>query len=358
MAATDTFLSDPRRRNLAILALATLVMVLLAIGALWQEASETSTHFTPQAFFPGLAGKLNDAAHVHIESRKGAFDVALVPEKGWVVTSRNNYPASLDQVRQTLVGMAALETIEPKTARADWLHYLNLDAPPKGDGVLIRVSDAGGREIAAMIAGKSQDIGNQSGAVGLFVRKPDETQSWLVSSPFEPRASASDWMDKSVVNVDRARIQEVDVTPANGAAFTVRREKPSDPDFTLSPIPKGREVVNEAAPDGVAAAIVNFAFDDIQPAKTFDFSKPTRLVTRTFDGLTVTVNAVTRGSDVWATVGAEAAAGNANAAKEASQINSRAAGWAYKVPAFKGQQILTTQESLLKPAASPATTPR
>src|SRR5215472_17485779 len=182
MAATETFFSDPRRRNLAILAGATLVMVLLAIAALWQEAAETSSHFTPRAFFPGLAGKLNDAAHVRVESKKGAFDVALTP-KGWVVTSRNNYPASIDQIRQTLVGMAALETIEPKTARADWLHYLDLDAPPKGNGV-----------------------------IGLFVRKPDETQSWLVSSPFEPKADASDWMDKAVMNVDRARIQEVDVT--------------------------------------------------------------------------------------------------------------------------------------------------
>jgi len=355
MAATDTFFSDPRRRNLAFLAAATLVMVLLAIVALWQEVSETSAHFTPHSFFPGLAARLNDATHVRVESRTGAFDVALTP-KGWVVTSRDNYPASLEQIRQTLVGMAAMETIEPKTARADWLHYLDLDAPPRGNGVLIRVSDASGREIAAMIAGKSQDIGDQSGAVGLFVRKPDETQSWLVSSPFEPKAGASDWMDKKVMDVDRARIQEVDVTPASGPAFVVRREKASDPDFTLSPIPKGREIANEAAPDSVAAAIVNFAFDDIQPAKDFDFSKPTRVVTRSFDGLTVTVNAVAKGSDVWTTVGAEAAPGNADAQKEAIQINSRAAGWAYKVPPFKGQQIMTTLESLLKPTASPATT--
>jgi hypothetical protein len=355
MTSSETFMSDPRRRNLAILAAATLVMVLLAIAALWQEAAETSTHFTPQTFFAGLAAKLNDAAHVHVESKKGAFD-AVHTSKGWVVASRNNYPASLDVIRQTLVGMAALETLEPKTARADWLHYLDLDAPPKGDGVLIRVSDASGHELAAMIAGKSQDVGDQSGAVGLFVRKPDETQSWLALSPFEPKADASDWMDKAVLNVDRARIQEVGVTPASGPGFVVRREKPSDPDFVLSPIPKGREVANEAAPDGVAAAIVNFAFDDIQPAGNFDFSKPTRLVTRTFDGLTVTVNAVTKGSDVWATVGAEPAPGNADAAKEAIQINSRAAGWAYKVPAFKGQQITTTLDSLLKPLASPATT--
>lgn len=348
--------SDPRRRRLAIFAGATLVMVLLAIAALWQESVETSSHFTPRAFFPGLAARLNDAARVHIESKKGAFDVALVPGKGWILPGRNNYPASLDEIRQTLVGMAALEIVEPKTARADWLHYLNLDAPPKGDGVLIRVDDASGKEIASLIAGKSEDVGDQSGAVGLFVRKPDETQSWLATSPFEPKSDPSDWMDKTVLAIDRARIQEVDVTPASGPAYVVRRDKPSDADFALSPVPKGREVANDAAPDGVAASITGFAFDDIQPASKFDFSKATRLVSKTFDGLTVTVNAIQQGTDVWATVAAEAAPGNAAAQKEASEINARASGWAYKLPAYKGQQVMTTLESLLKPTASPATT--
>ena len=45
---------------------------------------------------------------------------------------RGNYPADFDEVRHTLIGLAALETIEPKTARADWLHYVGLDTPPKG----------------------------------------------------------------------------------------------------------------------------------------------------------------------------------------------------------------------------------
>jgi len=30
-------------------------------------------------------------------------------------------------------------------------------------------------------------------------------------------------------------------------------------------------------------------------------------------------------------------------------IDSRASGWAYKLPPYKGQQIMTTLESLLKP---------
>ena len=41
----STILADPRRRNLAVLAAAALVTLLLALGALWQQSSlgESST---------------------------------------------------------------------------------------------------------------------------------------------------------------------------------------------------------------------------------------------------------------------------------------------------------------------------
>jgi len=45
----------------------------------------------------------------------------------------------------------------------------------------------------------------------------------------------------------------------------------------------------------------------------------------------------------------------ADAVKEAAAINARASGWAYKLPAFKGQLFMTTLDSLLKaPPAPPA----
>ena len=85
-------------------------------------------------------------------------------------------------MNKTVVGLATLETLEPKTARADWLHNLDLDAPPKGNGVLISLSDDNGQTLAAVITGKGEDIGDRTGGGGLYVRKPDSTQSWLARS--------------------------------------------------------------------------------------------------------------------------------------------------------------------------------
>jgi hypothetical protein len=350
------FSTDPRRRNLAVLAALALASVLLAVLALDRRAAEVAPKYPPQAYFPGLAGKLGEVTRIHIESKKdGAFDVTFVPMKGWVLPGRSNYPASFEEVRKTLVGMAALQTIAPKTARPDWFHYVDLDGPPKGGGILMSFSDDKGRVLAALIAGKSEDIGDASESVGLFVRKPGETQSWLVSSPFAPHASQSAWLRKNVVNVDRIRIQEVDVRPLSGPAYAVRRDKPSDMNFALTPVPRGREPADASAPDAVASALADFSFDDIQPAGNFDFeNQASRTVTRTFDGLIVGVDVVKQGSDYWARVAAGAVPGKPDAAKEARDINTYAQGWAYKLPAFKGAQFMASLDGLLRPLAKKA----
>src|SRR5215469_5918495 len=146
MPELTQFFADHRRRNLAVLAGGTIVSVLLAILALREQAAELAPKYTPESFFPGIASEIKDATKIHIVSQKGIFDVAKSGSR-WVIPQRSNYPASFEQIQKTLVGIAAFETIEPKTSRTDWFHYVDLDAPPKGNSVLISVSASDGREI-------------------------------------------------------------------------------------------------------------------------------------------------------------------------------------------------------------------
>jgi len=354
MAADVGFFADHRRRNIGVLAALALLSVLLAVAAVHEQASELAPKYTPETYLPGIASRIASADRIHVTSAKGAFDV-VKSAKGWVLPSRANYPASFDQVQKTLVGLAAFETIEPKTSRPDWFHYVGLDGPPRGSGVLIEVEDHNG-PIASVILGRSEDIGDPSGALGLFARRSNENQSWLVRSVFEPKAGIGDWLDKSVISVDRARIEEVDVTPATGEAYVVKRDKPSDPDFKPMSLPPGRSLSDDAAADGVASALTAFTFDDVQQASRLDFSKATRLVTKTFDGLAVTAEVVQKEADYWATIAATADPAAGDATAEARQINARAQGWAYKLPAYKGQQFMTSLDSLLKPVGAAAKT--
>ncbi len=353
----EQILSDPRRRNLAILAALAVFFAVWAVIALWQQTAQLAPKYNPTPMFPDLPHQANSVKHIHVASKSGSFDVAFKPNKGWVVTSRNDFPASFAEVNRTVVGLASLETLEPKTARADWLHYLDLDAPPKGNGVLITVADGQGHTLASVITGKSQDIGNQSGASGMFVRKADSTQSWLAKSVFQPKTDPTEWYDKNLVDIDRARIAETDVTPVGSPAYSVKRDKPKDADFKLVDMPAGRELTYPGAADGVGAAMVALTFDDAKPAKGMVFAKAWRMVTHTFDGLTVTIQAMQQGQDYWALVSAEAAPGKPKAAREAKAIDAKTSGWAYKLPPYKGQQLMTKLDSLLKPPPAPPAKP-
>jgi hypothetical protein len=275
------------------------------------------------------------------------------PGKGWVIATRNDIPASFAQVNRTVVGLATLETLEPKTARADWLHYLNLDTPPKGSGVLIELYDNKGQALAAVIAGKSEEVGGASEASSLFVRKPDSDQTWLAKGNLEPKSGIADWYDKALINLDRSRIAETSVTPADGPGFTIRRAKPGDPDFRLVNMPAGREAADPGTVDGIGGALTDLTFDDAKPASGFDFSKATRFVSRTFDGLVIVVRTVKKGQDYWATVFAQAPPGKPALAKQAGAINGKTTGWAYKLPPEKGQQVTASLESVLKPLHPP-----
>jgi hypothetical protein len=343
--------NDPRRRNLAILAALALISVLLAVWALNAEEREVAPRQTPQSFFPGLVSHVREITTIHVVSKKGTFDVEFKPYKGWVIPARNDYPASYQRLKETIVGFAALLTIEPKTARADWLHYVSLDNPPKGDGTLIALRDDKGHDLAAMIVGKSVDIGDPNGSIGVFVRRPDSGQSWLVKSPVEFKSDPADWIEKTVMDVDRARIAETDVDPVGSASYEARREKPSDPDFAVADLPAGRELADPGAADSVATAIASFTFDDARPAKDFDFGDAARLISHTFDGLTVTVETIKQGDDYWAVLAADSAAGKPEAAREAREINEHTNGWAYKLPPAEGALFMTTIDSLLKPPA-------
>jgi hypothetical protein len=351
MTFIDQIRSDPRRRNLAVLVGVAVVSIILAIFALAQQAHETGGGMKPMLLFPKLDDRIRQITRIHIASREhGAFDMVFNPRMGWVLPQHSDYPASFEQMRSTVVGLTNLQAIAAKTSRPDWYGYIGVDAPPKGSGTLIQLFAENGDVIASLVMGKSTDIGDASGAVGVYVRKPDEAQSWLARSVFEPKNNPSDWLDKNTLSVDQSRIAEADIVPARGSAFTIKRDNPLTAGFTIVDLPKGREEAYPGAADAVATAISGFAFEDVKPAGSLDFSDSARFITHTFDGLTVTVKLVPADQAIWATIYAEGSTPQTE--REARDSDAHTDGWAYKLPTYKGQLFMTSLDSLLKPPAA------
>jgi hypothetical protein len=342
---------DPRGRALAILAGVTVLFVVCAIVALAQLAAEGAPKFDARLLFPNLQKQLDQLAEIDVTDANGTLHVKNT-DKGWVVVERDNFPADFDQLRQTAVGMSELQLVEPKTANPDFLDALDLSDPAKkGRAVKLALLDKSGKVLAEALFGKTVQTTDTLGRSGVFVRRPNENQAYLARGYVMASSVVGDWLAKNVLNVGRERIQQVSVEPATGPAYTVSRDAKDQPDFKLADIPKGREIAYDSAPDGVAAAITGFTYEDIRKAAQFDFSKATQVTTKTFDGLTVRVRVITQDSgeekEYWATVAAQADSAEAEA--EASLINARAGDWAFKLPEYKGQIFSTSRDSLLKP---------
>jgi len=355
--------ADPRRRTLAVLAGVAIVCVALAALALWRQSSELAPAGGGSLFVPDLASHMRQATRIHVASKKGSFDVVFHPNRSgrspWVIAQKGDYPASFSEVNKTLLDLAGLKTIEPKTAQPEWFQYVDLDAPPKGNGTQITVTDEKGRTLASLIVGKSEDIGDPGGATGLIVRRPNENQSWLVRSESEFQTDIDGWLDKTVLDLDPTRVQSTVVTAADGSSYELVRDAKTDEHFKLAATPAGRTLSNEGAPDGPADALTGFTFDDVKPANLVDFSHAAHVKTRTFDGLQVDAAVVKSGTEYWVTLDAANAGNSPAIAKEARDINARAGGWAYRVADYKGAQLTTPLESLLAPkgGAKPAATP-
>lgn len=348
-------MSDFRRRNLIILGGFAFLSVLLAAAMLWMRARETASRFTPGEFLPGFATQVKGATRIHIVTHDNSFDVAYSADKGWVLPARGDYPANFEQVRHTLIDLATMETVEPKTARADWLSYVGLETPPRGNGTAITISDKNDHVLASLIVGNTTDIPNAQGATGVFVRHPGDNQSYLARAVYPFHPNLPDWLGTGVMMVESARLNTVTLTPLSGTPFTVKREHPSDQQYKLDgpPPPKGM-AANPAMVNMVPQLITDFAFVDVQPASQLDFSKPVRLVAHTFDGQNIHLDAVNVKDATWIRISAEADKGTPTMPRqEADLINARAAQWAYKLSPDKGRLLAMTRDNLLTKAEAP-----
>jgi hypothetical protein len=344
--ATATILADRRQRNLAILGGVTLLMVLLALVAVYQRAASLAPQFEPRPFFPGLAAQLPGLTEIEVATKAGTLHIRQADGR-WVIAERDNYPADAGLVRATGTGLADLQIIEAKTSRTDWLNYLGLGAPPEGDATRLKLVGANAAVLADVLIGQTQGTPDALGRASIYVRKPDENQSWLARGYLSLRSQIGDWLDKGALVIARDRVKGAIVDPAEGPTYTLARDSKEAPDFRMVDLPRGRELSFEGSPSGVAGSVVGFVYQDVAKADQINFNNAPQTVFSTFDGLNITIRVGTRGMERWATISAEATSPMVQA--EADSINARNRGWAYRIDDFKANQIVATRETLLKP---------
>ncbi len=400
-------------KTLGALAGTTGVAILLAVWATRgpstsDEAADASTKpggtntgasgqaSTTGVLFPALAARINDVNEISVKSKDSEVVLRRSEVKGgegkdsapvWTVTSRSNYPADANKVREAVVSLIELKVVDHKTQKPENYAFLGVTDPESKDSPsrLVTLKDGAGQVLVGAVLGNTvAATGAQRGETktNIYLRRAGEAQAYQAEGRLDPRASfdpdALSWLDRDVISVDAERVKSVTITHADGSRTRVEKESKDAKDFVVLGIPAGRELKYAGAASPTAGALSRVNLDDVMPIQqASEGAAPTGSAEFfTFDGLVVTVETSTRGGTGWATFaaryeepdvepvpsnqpppaatdGAEKQKKADEVKKEADDLNRKVTAWAYALPEFKLKQFQTTVDEMLKPADAP-----
>jgi len=333
-------------RRLTALFVAGLGLIVLAIWLSSNRHLERATS-AGERVLPGMVQALNSITEVrlvkgdetHTTLKKGATD--------WTVDERG-YPADSGKVRKLLLDLASLNVVEEKTRTPANFPQLGVEDvnSPKATGTRVEASSQG--KTYSLIIGKS------SSAKSGYVRVSGAEQSLLAAPSLTVDADPKRWLDRTLLDVPQDKVKDFTVKPADGPAYTASRPAKNKTDFSVSDIPKGRELSNPTAADPTAGALAGLTLDDAQhaPATAPDPKTLSHATFHTFDGLAVDVTGRKDGQRTLISVAATSSDQAAEA--QAQALTARTRGWEFEIPAYKYDGIFRPLEDLLKKPETPA----
>jgi hypothetical protein len=372
-------------RTLLLLLAALAVLVALAVAV---SVSQRPADVAGGALLPDLKAQLNDVDRIVVRAA-GNRTVATLERRDdrWVVAERDGYPADVGRIRRNLIALAEARILEEKTSNPELYGRLKVDD--------VERDSAGGVRLDLRSAGKETGVivgtTNVGGGDRAYVRRAGEPTSWLVSGALDAPTDAADWLDRTVVDLDPARVHSVTIAHPGGATLRLRKDAPGAGDFTVLDVPAGRELSFPTVGNAIGAGLADLTLESVEPAAAFapGDAAPVVATFETFDGLVVEartwrlpagartrfsarvdealaarfapppVPATTDGAKDGEAAGAADAAAKAaggdgrksldEVKAEAADLAARLGDWVYALPDFKAEQLVKKPDELLAP---------
>lgn len=282
-----------------ILGLGAVAVVLMGLAVYLSESRKPAEE-APVAgpLAPGLEAGLNEVNQVVVQAAGGETITLKRGDAGWGVEEKQGYAADVGKLRELLLNLAQAQRIEAKTAVEASYPVLGVqDVEAEGaSNVLLRVAGAGPE--LAVILGQ-----NNSRGAGTFVRLQGEAQSWLVDRNLAAEKTASDWLQRDLMDIAANRITGVEVQPPEGGPVQIEANSGGEGDFRVANLPDGREPASAFVSDATAGFLAGLRIDDVRRAEGYAPAEDAEATTasfRTREGLLVAVKAHTQGAETWA----------------------------------------------------------
>jgi Domain of unknown function (DUF4340) len=278
-------------RTLGLLALVTGLIAAIAAFSLNRRQSAEAAATDEGRFLPGLMEHINDVATMRVKTAGGEVTLKR-GDDGWSVAEKGGYPAQDEPVKKTLIGLAELRKVEPKTDDPERWSKLGVEDPSAKDAAskLVTLEDASGKELASVIVGNKRQT--QGGKLSeLYVRGAGDQRAWLVQGDLDVKAAEKDWLQKEILKIDRDRVQSVRIEHPDGETLRVYKAAKEDPNFEVLGLAEGQELSYPGVAGQLANGLAYLNLDDVRPAGEIDFDADwlSKCSFWTFDGLRVDV---------------------------------------------------------------------
>ncbi len=303
-----------------------------------------------EPLLPSLAAGISGVDSVSIRRGSAKPSVELRRNgSSWTVTERDGYPADLGKLRRLLLSLADARVVEEKTANPALYAAIGVEDPssPGAGSTEIRYTlDAQAPQAAAHADPQGVILGKSTGD-GSYVRLAGAASSELVAPGISVETDPHYWIDSELFDLPVAKITTLEVHPATGPGYVLRRAAPDAPDFALTVVPPGRSALDPKALAPSPAAFGHFAVDDVAPATSVEFSTPATATVSSSDGNVFTLRGSAVGDKRWITV---------ESSKDPA-LSAKVQGRVFLLAAYRYDAIFRPLEQLLQPKPGPHAPP-
>jgi hypothetical protein len=272
--------------------------------------------------------------------------------EAWSLKDRGGYPVQGERVRALLVRLADAQFVDRKTRNPERFAVLELEDPAAKDAKsrLLTIADEKARPLAELVVGKRSVEQFGAGKGGTYIRRPNETDTWVVNTEIDVNPAVNQWVDTAIFEAEIAKVKRVEVAiPGASPSVVVEREagKTANKDaYSLVGMPAGKKLKTDYTLEDLVNAFARVELEDVRKPVTpsADATAPVTATYETETGTKITMRVRSEGDARWAVV---EASGEGDGKAAADKINGVAKGWEFRLPGWKYDQIFKKHADLI-----------
>lgn len=279
---------------------------------------------------PGLAETIGGGTRITITSTEASYRIERA-QRGeqtlWVMRDRGDYPVLPARLAQITEGLEQLRYTRRMTSDASKHERLGVGDPRQGGrGVLVQIEDGRGALLVNLILGVEPS--------GLYVRRPDNDQTWAADGELPPLRDVAAWLDLEPLDLPADQLARVEIMPAVGRAYILARDSAEQPWRIAAP---ALASLAQSSVTSAAEHVTELAPTDVQPAPAIQGAPSARVRAVTFAGVEIDAEVIESDGGQWLKLVARAPTPEQEAA--ALAINNRASAWAYRLNAMDAARL-------------------